>query len=489
MAGETGPPEAGTGQVFPEQYDQQLQAKLAHVRELFAGQQLPEVEVFRSSPEHFRMRTEFRVWLQQDEAYYVMFEKNERSGGPDDAGQAGEAQPISSDTEQPAAATAAAEANTKTTAVAAEADAGARAAADEGAASDASQPAADAEQQPKLSSKQRRKLQRKRGKKAAKAAAAADDAKTRRFNRVRIDEFPVASQLICELMVLLRKELIAHPVLRDKVFQANFHSTLSKQAMVTLVYRRPLDDVWQEAAHALRSRLLKALGPEACSQLHIVGRSRKQKLCVDADHVFERMEVAGRSYEYMQVEGAFSQPNGGVCQHMLNWAVESTKGSSGDLLELYCGNGNFTIPLAQNFKQVVATEVSKASVAAARHNIAANAADNVFLARMSSEEFTETWKVKGTRNRLAGLDWEQLSLDTLFVDPPRAGLDPATEQMLQDFEQVVYISCNPETLAKNLRSVAHSHDIVRMAVFDQFPYTEHIEAGVVIRRKPSAAAV
>lgn len=52
--------------------------------------------------------------------------------------------------------------------------------------------------------------------------------------------------------------------------------------------------------------------------------------------------------------------------------------------------------------QVVATEVSKASVAAARHNIAANAADNIFLARMSSEEFTETWRVKGTRNRCDG---------------------------------------------------------------------------------------
>lgn len=88
-------------------------------------------------------------------------------------------------------------------------------------------------------------------------------------------------------------------------------------------------------------------------------------------------------------------------------------------------------------------------------------------------------------HRLAGLDWEQLSLDTLFVDPPRAGLDPATEQLLQDFTQVVYISCNPETLAKNLHSVADSHDIVRFAVFDQFPYTDHIEAGVVIRRKPS----
>jgi tRNA (uracil-5-)-methyltransferase len=71
--------------------------------------------------------------------------------------------------------------------------------------------------------------------------------------------------------------------------------------MITLVYRRALDDVWQEAARALRARLLKALGPEVCSELHIVGRSRKQKVCIDADHVFERMEVAGRSYQYMQV--------------------------------------------------------------------------------------------------------------------------------------------------------------------------------------------
>lgn len=69
--------------------------------------------------------------------------------------------------------------------------------------------------------------------------------------------------------------------------------------------------------------------------------------------------------------------------------------------------------------QVVATEVSKASVTAARHNIEVNGINNIFLARMSSEEFVETWRVKGTRNRLAGLDWEQLSLNTLLVDPPR----------------------------------------------------------------------
>lgn len=53
-----------------------------------------------------------------------------------------------------------------------------------------------------------------------------------------------------------------------------------------------------------------------------------------------------------QVEGSFSQPNGGVCQQMLTWAQSASRDAGGDLLELYCGNANFTIPLAANFKQV-----------------------------------------------------------------------------------------------------------------------------------------
>jgi tRNA (uracil-5-)-methyltransferase len=62
-----------------------------------------------------------------------------------------------------------------------------------------------------------------------------------------------------------------------------------------------LDDVWRSAAAALRAKLLKALGPEQCSVLHIIGRSRKQKVMLDAEHVIEQMAVAGRTYEYMQV--------------------------------------------------------------------------------------------------------------------------------------------------------------------------------------------
>jgi tRNA/tmRNA/rRNA uracil-C5-methylase (TrmA/RlmC/RlmD family) len=58
------------------------------------------------------------------------------------------------------------------------------------------------------------------------------------------------------------------------------------------------------------------------------------------------------------------------------------------LLELYCGNGNFSLALARNFDRVLATEIAKPSVAAAQYNIAANHIDNVQIIRMAAEEFT-----------------------------------------------------------------------------------------------------
>jgi tRNA (uracil-5-)-methyltransferase len=61
----------------------------------------------------------------------------------------------------------------------------------------------------------------------------------------------------------------------------------------------------------------------------------------------------------LQVEGAFSQPNGGMCEKMLTWAKKVTRGSSEhDMLELYCGNGNFTIALAPNFRSTPLTSLN-----------------------------------------------------------------------------------------------------------------------------------
>lgn len=94
----------------------------------------------------------------------------------------------------------------------------------------------------------------------------------------------------------------------------------------------------------------------------IIGCSRKQRIVLDKDYVIESLKVGERMLEYQQVENSFTQPNAVVCEKMLAWAVESTQGIGGNLVELYCGNRNFTLALAENFDNVVATEISKTSV-------------------------------------------------------------------------------------------------------------------------------
>jgi tRNA (uracil-5-)-methyltransferase len=155
------------------------------------------------------------------------------------------------------------------------------------------------------------------------------------------------------------------------------------------------------------------------------------------------------------------------------------------LLELYCGNGNFTLPLSRHFDQVIATELSKASIKAARENILANAIRNIEMIRLSAEEVTQAMNGERPFRRLAHLPRTLVDykLDTLFVDPPRAGIDPDTARMASRFPNILYISCNPQTLAANLGQLRDTHDISRFAVFDQFPYTDHLECGVLLECK------
>ena len=79
-------------------------------------------------------------------------------------------------------------------------------------------------------------------------------------------------------------------------------------------------------------------------------------------------------------------------------------------------------------------------------------------------------------------------LQTILVDPPRAGLDPKTMELLSEFQNIIYISCNPDTLKANLEQISDSHDIAKFALFDQFPYTHHIECGVLLCKRAAAAA-
>jgi len=291
-----------------------------------------------------------------------------------------------------------------------------------------------------------------------------------------IDEFPVASEHINELMPRLLAELNQSELLRKRLFQAEFLNTLTREMVITLIYHKPLSDEWEQQARALAERL----------GVHIIGRSRKQKRVIGQDYVEEALNVKGRTYHYQQVEASFTQPNAKVCEKMLEWAMDCAGHDSRDLLELYCGNGNFTIPLSTRFRKVVATEISKTSVHSAHYNLDKNSIDNVRVLRMSSEEFSEALDGVRTFRRLEGVSLEDYDFSTVLVDPPRAGLDDHTVDIVSRFERIIYISCNPHTLKHNLDTLAKTHEVQRFALFDQFPYTHHMECGVLLVRKNGA---
>lgn len=295
--------------------------------------------------------------------------------------------------------------------------------------------------------------------------------------KYRVDEFLPASELINQVMTELMTLLRANHVLRRKLYQIDYLSTLSGQILVSLIYRRPLDEIWQQEACQLKAQLANKY------QLDLVGRARKQKILIDKDYVVEQLSINGRDYLFKQIENSFTQPNANVNCKMIEWALECTTGIEGDLVELYCGLGNFTLPLAQNFRNVLATEISKASVAAAHWNLAANQIQNVRVLRLSSEEFSQAMLGKHSFKDADSLDLSAFDCRTVLVDPPRAGLDDDTCDMVSQFENILYISCNPDTLHNNLQKLTTTHSIHRFALFDQFPYTHHAECGVFLVRK------
>jgi tRNA (uracil-5-)-methyltransferase len=127
-----------------------------------------------------------------------------------------------------------------------------------------------------------------------------------------VREYPMGSALINELMGPLRDALGASRALRQRLGDVRFLTTTTGEALVTITYNRPIGEEWRDAAAPLAQEL----------GIKIVGRSRKVKIVVGGDEtVQERLRVPNRGeLRYTQTEGAFAQPNAGVCEQMLGWA-------------------------------------------------------------------------------------------------------------------------------------------------------------------------
>ncbi|MDX4012932.1 tRNA (uridine(54)-C5)-methyltransferase TrmA [Aliarcobacter skirrowii] len=294
------------------------------------------------------------------------------------------------------------------------------------------------------------------------------------FNKeiLKIDSCEIVSEDIKNLMPKLLTELEKSMILSFRLFAIEFLVSSTSDMLVTLIYHKKLEDEWINLAKEIEQKL----------NIKIIGRSRKQKIVLSSDFINESLNINNQEFKFAYEENGFTQPNTYVNIKMIEWVLNNTKDSNKDLCELYCGGGNFTIPLSKKFSKVLATEISKTSIKSALRNCSLNGINNIEFIRMSSEEFVEALNEVRVFNRLKNIDLKSYDFDTIFMDPPRSGLDDTTRALAKNFKNIIYISCNPETLHRDLEELLKTHKIVRFALFDQFAYSEHIESGVILEK-------
>lgn len=291
--------------------------------------------------------------------------------------------------------------------------------------------------------------------------------------RVIIDSCMIVDDLIASAMISLKKHVEQYQILKKKLFGVEFLSNGKDETLAVLMYHKTLNSDWEQIA----SKIGVEIG------IKIIGRSRGQRVVLDSDFVTVSSTIYDSSYTMRQVEGAFSQPNGNVNVKMLKWAKDKLNGIGGDLLELYCGSGNFTIANANLFNKVLATEISSTLIEIAKANAKINKIENIFFARLSAEDTAQALDKVREFNRLKHIELSSFVFSTIFVDPPRAGLDDTTRKLSQKFDNILYISCSPETLHRDLKELTTTHFVESFAVFDQFAYTNHLECGALLRRR------
>ncbi len=166
---------------------------------------------------------------------------------------------------------------------------------------------------------------------------------------------------------------------------------------------------------------------------------------------------------------SFFQVNRDICSKLfklVNKYIEDNE----TILDLYCGVGTLGINASKNAKKAFGIEIVKNAVLNAITNSKINKRDNIYY--MLGDVATCLPKIKD-------------KIDTIIVDPPRAGLDQITKNTIIEFNptKIIYVSCDPMTLARDLKELSSYYNIINIKGLDMFPHTEHIETFVVLERR------
>ena len=166
---------------------------------------------------------------------------------------------------------------------------------------------------------------------------------------------------------------------------------------------------------------------------------------------------------------SFFQVNKNIMTKMYDKAISYIKG--GTTLDLYSGTGTISMLASKTSDEVIGIEVVKDAVKDANNNIELNNIKNVSFICDKVEN-----KIDELKNK---------KIDNIIMDPPRSGSDKKSLASILEIDpkQIIYISCNPVTLARDYNTLKEKYSIKEITLFDMFPNTYHVECVLVLSRK------
>jgi len=196
------------------------------------------------------------------------------------------------------------------------------------------------------------------------------------------------------------------------------------------------------------------------------------KLLYGAPLIVEKLNVGSKEYLFNISPFSFFQTNSKGTEVLYNEVLKVLNPSKADtLLDLYCGTGTIGISMAHNVKNVIGIEKVEQAINNAKENALLNGVKNAEFFAASAEEWV---KENGAK------------FDLIIVDPPRTGLtNKVIDFLLASFaKKIVYVSCNPATLARDLSllSAGGEYKIKAITPVDMFPQTYHVESVVLLEK-------
>ena len=274
-----------------------------------------------------------------------------------------------------------------------------------------------------------------------------------------IDNCLVLSSPLQRLYQALKQQLLADPLAAD----IGHVELLDDDAGLSVLLR-----VIKPLAAASESRWQDWAAQQGC-QLYWQHANEARAAVADADRRYYQVEGLRLSYhpqDFIQVNSAM---NDKMVAQALNWLKLNAQDV---VLDLFCGVGNFTVPLAKQAKQVIGVEVQESMVQAGRDNARANGLSNVsFIAA----DLTQPLQA----------ELDQLGVTKVLLDPPRAGAYEFLANIVKlNPQQILYVSCDAATLARDAEFlVEQGFEVIRVTMMNMFPQTSHVETMMLLSRK------